>query len=89
MSSSHVLNELDRAILEFESSAPRQVGRKEEAIRARFDFSPVRYHQRLNQLLEEPAALAEFPLLVGRLRRVREQREGVRRAARENGNAGG
>lgn len=83
MSSSHVLNELDRAILEFESHAPRQVGRKEEAIRAQFDFSPVRYHQRLNQLLDEPAALAAFPSLVNRLRRVREQREDVRRAAHE------
>lgn len=80
------LSNLDAAILEFEASAPRQVGPKEDAIRARFDMSPVRYHQRLNLLLDDPAALAAHPVLVNRLRRVRERRDDVRRAARTNNN---
>ena len=43
------LSDLDAAILDFEETAPRSIGRKEEAIRAQLDISPVRYHQRLNR----------------------------------------
>ena len=77
------LSDLDAAILDFEENAPRSIGRKEEAIRAQLDISPVRYHQRLNLLLDAPAAAQSHPLLVARLRRVREERENTRRAARE------
>ncbi|APT93797.1 Fis family transcriptional regulator [Corynebacterium phocae] len=77
------LSDLDAALLDFESRAPRSVGAKEKAIRENFDLSPVRYHQRLNELLDDPAALAAQPVLVGRLRRVRERRDIARRAARE------
>ncbi|MBK4144240.1 DUF3263 domain-containing protein [Corynebacterium macginleyi] len=78
------LSDLDAAILDFEENAPRSISRKEEAIRARLDISPVRYHQRLNLLLDAPAAAESHPLLVARLRRLREERENTRRAAREN-----
>ncbi|MDU4730480.1 DUF3263 domain-containing protein [Corynebacterium kefirresidentii] len=78
------LSDLDAAILDFEETAPRSIGRKEEAIRAQLDISPVRYHQRLNLLLDAPAAAQSHPLLVARLRRVREERENTRRAARGN-----
>ena len=78
------LSDLDAAILDFEETAPRSIGRKEEAIRAQLDISPVRYHQRLNLLLDAPAAAQSHPLLVARLRRVREERENTRRAAQGN-----
>ncbi len=78
------LSDLDAAILDFEETAPRSIGRKEEAIRAQLDISPVRYHQRLNLLLDAPAAAQSHPLLVARLRRLREKREDTRRAARGN-----
>ena len=78
------LSDLDAAILDFEETAPRSIGRKEEAIRAQLDISPVRYHQRLNLLLDAPAAAQSHPLLVARLRRLREEREDTRRAARRN-----
>ena len=78
------LSDLDAAILDFEETAPRSIGRKEEAIRAQLDISPVRYHQRLNLLLDAPAAAQSYPLLVARLRRLREERENTRRAARGN-----
>ncbi|WP_308766995.1 DUF3263 domain-containing protein [uncultured Corynebacterium sp.] len=78
------LSDLDAAILDFEETAPRSIGRKEEAIRAQLDISPVRYHQRLNLLLDAPAAAQSHPLLVARLRLVREERENTRRAARGN-----
>ncbi|WP_408936048.1 DUF3263 domain-containing protein [Corynebacterium marquesiae] len=78
------LSDLDAAILDFEETAPRSIGRKEEAIRAQLDISPVRYHQRLNLLLDAPAAAQSHPLLVARLRRLREEREDTRRAAQGN-----
>lgn len=78
------LSDLDAAILDFEETAPRSIGRKEEAIRAQLDISPVRYHQRLNLLLDAPAAAQSHLLLVARLRRLREEREDTRRAARGN-----
>lgn len=81
MTTSNPLSDRDRAILEFESHAPRGQGRKEDAIRAQLDISSVRYHQRLNALLDVPAAMAAYPVLVKRLRRVREQRDDARRAA--------
>ena len=55
------LSDLDAAILDFEETAPRSIGRKEEAIRAQLDISPVRYHQRLNLLLDAPAAAQSHP----------------------------
>ena len=78
------LSDLDAAILDFEETAPRSIGRKEEAIRAQLDISPVRYHRRLNLLLDAPAAAQSHPLLVARLRRLREEREDTRRAAQGN-----
>ncbi|MDY5784741.1 DUF3263 domain-containing protein [Corynebacterium sp.] len=62
----------DLAILDFEASAPRAVGAKEEAIRKRLDLTPVRYYQRLNVLLDAPEALAARPQLVRRLQRIRD-----------------
>lgn len=64
--------EEDAQLLAFEERAPRAVGAKEEAIRARFDISPIRYYQRLNILIDLPAAMEEFPQLTARLRRLRD-----------------
>lgn len=77
------LSDLDAAILEFEAVAPRSVGAREVAIRQRFDMSPVRYHQRLNQIVDLPEALAFDPVLVKRLRRVRDSRAAARRSPGE------
>ncbi|MDU0479008.1 DUF3263 domain-containing protein [Staphylococcus chromogenes] len=68
------LTDEDRALLTFESNAPRNIGMKEENIREQFGISPMRYYHRLNQLIDTPAASAEFPQLVSRLRRLRDQR---------------
>jgi Protein of unknown function (DUF3263) len=66
-----VLDEGQRRILEFERRWWRRAGAKEQAILDVFGFSPTRYHQLLNALLDEPAALAFDPVLVNRLRRLR------------------
>ena len=72
----------ERAILDFEGEWRRHVGAKEEAIRAELDLAPARYYQLLGRLIETEAALAYDPMLVKRLRRVRDQRA-AERAARE------
>lgn len=64
------LTDRERAILDFEAGWWQQRGAKEDAIRAQFDISPVRYTQLLNQLLDRPEALAYSPTVVNRLRRI-------------------
>lgn len=62
------------AILELENTWYRHPGAKDAAIRDRLRISPTRYHQLLAALLDNPAALAHNPVLVNRLRRLRDQR---------------
>lgn len=64
------LTDRERAILDFEAVWWQQRGAKEDAIRAQFDLSPIRYTQLLNQLLDRPEALAYSPTVVNRLRRI-------------------
>jgi hypothetical protein len=75
------LSDRDRAILAFEAEWRRHGGAKEEAIRAEFDMPPARYYQLLGRLIDTADALAHDPLLVRRLRRLRDARA-VERAAR-------
>lgn len=65
-------------ILDLEARHWRHVGSKEQAIRAELGLSATRYHQLLNALIDEPAALERQPVLVNRLRRLREQRRAAR-----------
>jgi hypothetical protein len=80
------LSERDRAILDFERTWWTEPGPKEVAIRERFELSPTRYYQILAELLESDEAQAYDPLVVRRLRRLRERR---RRARYEGRSAGG
>lgn len=73
------LTERERAILAFEQQWWRHAGAKEQAVRDTFGISSTRYYQLLNGLLDNPAALAAEPLLVGRLRRLRSSRARNRR----------
>jgi hypothetical protein len=63
-----------RELLDFERGWWRRAGPKERAIRERFGFSATRYHQLLNRVIDLPEALAHDPMLVRRLRRLREAR---------------
>ena len=76
------LSDTDRAILQFEREWWRRRIPKERAVRDRLGLSPTRYHQLLNDLLDRPGALAFDPMLIGRLRRLREARRRVRFARR-------
>jgi len=79
------LSERDRAILDFERTWWNEPGPKEVAIRERFELSPTRYYQVLQELLESNDAMAYDPLVVRRLRRLRDRR---RRARFEGRSAG-
>lgn len=61
-------------MLDFERESWKLEIPKERAIREAFGFSPARYHQLLTRVLERPEALAYDPMLVRRLRRVRDER---------------
>lgn len=76
------LSERDRAVLSFERQWWTFAGPKEQAIRELFDMSATRYYQVLNALIDQPEALATDPMLVKRLRRLREQRQRSRSARR-------
>ena len=81
------LTERDRAILALEAAWPRHGGAKEEAIRAKLGMSPARYYQLLGRLIDTQQALEHDPLLVRRLRRIRDTRT-QQRAARMRGFVG-
>lgn len=80
------LSSRGRAILDFERTWWSEDGPKEVAIKQRFSLSSGRYYQLLNELLESADAMDYDPLVVRRLRRLRDRR---RRARYEGRSAGG
>ncbi|APT85520.1 DUF3263 domain-containing protein [Corynebacterium aquilae] len=68
------LSEFDRRLLDCASRLPRQVGARDEMIRAELGVSSTRFFQRLNVLLDSAEALEYAPALVRRLQRVRSGR---------------
>jgi hypothetical protein len=76
--SDHSLSDLEFRILEFERSWWRFAGAKESAIKDLFDLSAPRYYQILNDLIDRPDALEASPMLVKRLRRLRQARTAAR-----------
>jgi hypothetical protein len=75
-----VLGEEGRRILALESRWTTHRGAKGDAIRAEFGVSSARYYQLLNAVIDSPAAIAVDPLLVTRLRRLRDVRAATRLA---------
>ncbi|HEV8420680.1 MAG TPA: DUF3263 domain-containing protein [Actinomycetota bacterium] len=69
-------------ILDFERNWWKVSVRKELAVRTRFGISAARYYQLLNRLIDQPEALEYDPMLVQRLRRLREARRRRRFARR-------
>jgi len=72
------LTDRDLAILGFEAEWRRHADAKEEAIRADLGMSPARYYQLLGRIIDTAEAQAVDPMLVKRLRRLREARESAR-----------
>lgn len=74
------LTERDFKILEFERQWWKYSGAKEQAIRDLFQMSATRYYQVLNTLIDNEEALTADPMLIKRLRRLREFRQRSRSA---------
>ena len=74
------LTDLEVRILEFERSWWQYAGAKESAIKELFDLSAPAYYQLLNDLIDREAALLAAPMLVKRLRRLRQARMSARTA---------
>ena len=72
----------DGEILALERLWWQYAGAKEQAIREKFAMSSTRYYQVLNALIDREEALAFDPLLVKRLRRLRDKRQRSRSARR-------
>jgi hypothetical protein len=71
-----------RAVLDFERDWSSTSNAKGRAVRASFGVSLTRYHQALDRALELPEALEHEPMLVLRLRRLRQDRRARRTASR-------
>ncbi len=74
------LSDLEVRILDFERSWWRYAGAKESSIKELFDLTPPRYYQLLNDLIDREDALLASPMLVKRLRRLRQARTNARSA---------
>jgi hypothetical protein len=76
------LTEREREILAFERQWWKYAGAKDQAVRELFGLSSTRYYQVLNALIDRPEALVHDPMLVKRLRRMRQSRQRSRSARR-------
>lgn len=76
------LDERTRRILDFERSWWQRGGSKERRIREYLDLSTTRYNQLLMRAIDLPDALEYDPMLVRRLRRLRDARRRTRVARR-------
>ena len=80
LSSGSGLTELELQMLDFERQWWRYAGAKESSIKELFDLTPPAYYQLLNNLIDREDALLSQPMLVKRLRRLREARTEARSA---------
>ncbi len=72
------LTERDRAIIELERTWWSEDGPKEAIIRERFELSTTRYYQLLGELIDSDEAYEFDPLVIRRLRRLRDRRRRAR-----------
>ena len=72
------LSDLEVRILDFERQWWRYAGAKDAGIKEQFNISSREYYELLNNLIDREDALAASPLLIKRLRRLREARIAAR-----------
>ena len=72
------LSDLEVRILDFERQWWKYAGAKDAAIRELFDLSTRSYYELLNNLIDREDSLTAAPLLVKRLRRLRQARISAR-----------
>jgi hypothetical protein len=76
------LSELEIKLLEFENNWWRHAGSKESAVKELFNLTPPAYYQLLNNLIDRQEALLAQPILVKRLRRIRDARTTARSSSK-------
>ena len=76
------LSEFEVKMLEFERSWWRHAGVKESSIKELFNLTPPTYYQLLNNLIDREAAVMAEPILVKRLRRLRDSRTQARSSSK-------
>jgi len=76
------LSELEIKLLDFERNWWRHAGLKESAIKELFNLTPPTYYQMLNNLIDRNEALLAEPILVKRLRRIRDTRTAARSSSK-------
>lgn len=72
------LTDRDRAIIEFERTWWSEDASKESVIRERFELSTTRYYELLGELIDSDEAYEFDPLVIRRLRRLRDRRRRAR-----------
>ena len=72
------LSDLEVRILDFERQWWRYAGAKDAGIKEQFNISSREYYELLNNLIDREDALVASPLLIKRLRRLREARIAAR-----------
>ena len=72
------LTQRDIAIIEFERTWWSEDSSKESIIRERFELSTTRYYELLGDLIDSDEAYEHDPLVIRRLRRLRDRRRKAR-----------
>lgn len=75
-----IMTDTDHQILALAGRHYRQEGARERAARDELGLTPTLFWAHVNRLVDDPAAMLEEPQLTARLRRIREQRRGLRAA---------
>ena len=79
---SNGLTKLEIEMLDFERTWWRYAGVKESSIKELFNLTPPAYYQLLNNLIDRREALMAEPILVKRLRRLRDSRTAQRSSSK-------
>lgn len=74
------LTDSDKALLDFAARWYRYPGAQAEAMKSELGLSETTYWRKVNDLIDNPEALAYAPVTVGRLRRLRAGRLRARSA---------
>jgi len=79
---SNGLTKIEIEMLDFERTWWRYAGVKESSIKELFNLTPPAYYQLLNNLIDRSEALLAEPILVKRLRRLRDSRTAQRSSSK-------
>lgn len=79
------LTGFDKSILDFEKRNYKYAGQKESDAKDAFKMTPPQYYQHLNKLVDHPEAEEYAPMVVQRLRRLRDKGVAQRTGGLKNG----